>query len=376
MSGTRASGLFAAICAFLLFTGCGGERNSPDLGNWTLITDGLSLTEDLRISESEAFYFGRIIDLDVTSEGHMIAADWDATNIKVLRPDGTLIDTLGRSGSGPGEFQQLRSIQVARSDSIYAYDVQRSRLTVFAPPPSLAVVRTVTVSQEEGFATRMAVLDDRFVGSFGGSMTPEEGVRRPEPTPWRWIDASGTPGDTLMMARQRKRALLSVNGGFRIRSIPFGRETLTAIGPQSRLYYGWTDSLRISDRGAEGRSEVVASVPTKPIPVREADRDSALSDVSSDMKPLVSSALPDTKPALTDLVVADDGRLWVKRSQEKVGAHTTPWWVLDPDTKTIQEVRLPSEVDLEVVQNDRAYGTTETKMGAPAVVRYRIQTSS
>lgn len=375
MSRTCTSCLFATVCALLLFTGCVWERDTPNLGDWTLKTNELTLSKDLQVSESEAFYFGRIFDLDVTSEGQIVVADWDASNIKVLRPDGTLIDTLGQSGSGPGEFQQLRSIQVARSDSIYAYDVQRSRLTVFAPPPSSAVVRTVTISQEEGFATRMVVLDDRFVGTFGGSMTPEEDVRRPEPTPWRWINASGTPGDTLMMARQQKRALMSINGGFRIRPIPFGRETLTAIGPQSRLYYGWTDSLRISACGADGRSEVVASVPTKPIPVREADRDSALSDIGSDMKSMVSSAVPDTKPAFTDLVVADDGRLWVKRPKEETGTDTTPWWILNPASDTIHEVQVPSEVDLEVVQNDMAYGTTETEMGAPAVVRYRIDSS-
>ena len=376
MTRFRTSSLLSSICVILLLAGCGGGSSGPNLGDWTLTTDELTLTKDLQVSESEAFYFGRIFDLDVTSEGQMVVADWDAKNIKVLRPDGTLLDTLGREGEGPGEFQQLRSVQVARGDSIYAYDPRRSRLTVFAPPPSLTLARTLTISREEGFAGQVHVLEDRLLGAFGSGVSPEDGVRRPAPDPWRWINASGTPGDTVMMARQRKRALESTNGRIRIRPIPFARRTQTAVGPQSRLYYGWTDSLRIAAQAPDGTSEAVASVPTEPIPVQEAERDSALTHLDGEMKGMLASALPDTKPAFTDLIVADTGRLWVERPPKKPGTETVSWWVLNPESKTIHEVQLPAEVTLEAVRNGKAYGTTETEMGAPAVVRYRIDSSS
>ena len=222
----------------------------------------------------------------------------------------------------------------------------------------------------------MHVLEDRLLGAFGSGVSPKDGVRRPAPDPWRWINASGTPGDTVMMARQRKRALKSTNGRIRIRPIPFARKTQTAVGPQSRLYYGWTDSLRIAAQAPDGTSEAVASVPTEPIPVQEAERDSALTHLDGDMKGMLASALPDTKPAFTDLIVADTGRLWVERPPKKPGTETVPWWVLNPEPKTIHEVQVPSEVDLEVVLNGTAYGTTETEMGAPAVVRYRLNSSS
>jgi streptogramin lyase len=166
-----------------------------------------------------------------------------------------------------------------------------------------------------------------------------------------------------------------MNGRIRIRPIPFARETQTAVGPQSRLYYGWTDSLRIAAQAPDGTSEAVASVPTEPIPVQEAERDSALTNLDGDMKGMLASALPDTKPAFTQLLVDDKERLWVRRpTNATVPKHR--WWILNPASKTIHEVQVPSEVNLEVVQNGMAYGTTETEMGAPAVIRYRIGSSS
>lgn len=303
----------------------------------------------------------------------MVVADWDAKNIKVLRPDGTLIDTLGREGEGPGEFQQLRGVQAARGDSIYAYDARRSRLTVFAPASSLDLARTVSIPRKKRAATNVMVLGGRLVGSFTMFSGPEDGVSRPNPHAWRWISESGTPGDTLLLARQSKVAMKSLDQGGLIRPLPRTGETATALGPDGRLYHGWTDSLKISATRPDGSSEVVASVPTEPVPMQEADRDSALSEVDNEMKDVIASALPDTKPAFTQLLVDEEGRLWVERpTKATVPKHR--WWILNPASKTIHEIQVPSEVDLEVVQNGMAYGTTETEMGAPALVRYRVRT--
>lgn len=368
----RFLGSIACVC-LLVLGGCSGTDDPSALGDWTKVDGELALTEDLQVSETDAFYFGSIRDLDVTSDGRMVVADGDASNIKVLRPDGALIDTLGRAGEGPGEFQRLASVQIARGDSLYAYDPLRLRLTVFTLSQPYEMARTVTIPREEGAAATVHVLGSQLVGSFSSGGMPEEGVAEPAPDAWRVIDESGTPGDTLTRSRQQKMVMTSVNGGFVIRSLPFGRETLAARGPDSKLYLGWADSLRVVAHSIDDTSEVVASVPTERVPVTTAARDSALSGISSDMRSMIESAMPGSKPAFTDLVVADDGQLWVERPVTAPNAETVRWWVLDPETKTIHEVELDADVDLEVVQNGNAYGSTTTKLGAPAVVRYQIE---
>jgi len=106
-------------CSFLfvlglLLVGCGGADDSQRYGDWTLKEASLQLTEDLRVSETETFYFGTVSDLDVTADGRIVVADRQASTLKVLRPDGSLLDTLGGAGEGPGEFQILSSVQVGR----------------------------------------------------------------------------------------------------------------------------------------------------------------------------------------------------------------------------------------------------------------------
>lgn len=355
----------------LVLVGCGGAEEAPEFGDWTMSEDGLTLTDTFRVSETENFYFGSVTDLDATANGRMIVADSDASNVKILHPDGSLIDTLGRQGGGPGEFERLTSVQLARGDSLYAYDSDHDRLTVFGPDDPYEVARIVSVSSEEGFPSHLWILGGQIVGSFRRGIMAGAEEKQPPPA-WRRIRESGTPGDTIRLAHSFPVAMVSSNGMIRVRYVPYTRETLTAVGPSGRLYSGWTDSLRIEALAANGTSEVVASAPTPLVPVSEAERDSALSGLSGQMRSEVESILPKTKPAFTDLVVADDGTLWVQRPADGPDAETVPWWRLDPETKTIWATRLPAKVDLEVVQDGKAYGSTTTEVGAPAVVRYQI----
>ena len=77
-----------------------------------------------------------------------------------------------------------------------------------------------------------------------------------------------------------------------------------------------------------------------------------------------------------DSIYADDGRLWVQRPAEGANPDTLPWWVLDPDTKTIHEITVPADVNLEVVRNGNVYGTTTTERDTPILVRYHIDTNA
>jgi hypothetical protein len=363
---------FVVVVLALLLVGCGSNDN-PSLGDWTLQTDKLTLTETLRVSETESFYFGSITALDVTSNGRIVVADRAASNIKLLRPDGSLIDTLGGPGEGPGEVQTLTQVGVDARDSLYALDLQRLQITVYAPTDPYERHRTLPVPRDQGFMALLYVLPNGpLVGSFGSSMAPEDGVTRPSPSAVRPIDDTGTPGDTLLLDRSGQMAFtFGENGGFTADAVPFSRETVIAVGPNGRFYHGWTDSLHIEARSLDGNSETVASVPVDPVPVTESARDSALSDLDDRVRSMAASALPDTKPAFTAMTVSDEGRIWVKRPPTRPDAATVPWWILDPETKTIQQAQLPPEVELMVVRDGKAYGTTTTGRGAPALVQYQ-----
>jgi hypothetical protein len=375
--------LVFALCLCLPLSGCGSDEDqTPDLGEWTLATDGRTLTDTLRVSETETYFFGSIQDFDVTTDGRMVVLDGEATHLKVLRPDGTLLDTLGRRGQAPGEFQHPSTAEVARGDSIYVFDPGTKRLTVFALSPTPSMARSVAIDREQGSRGTDAwgvlrggrILDGTLAARFWPYYAREEGYRQPAHVVWRSMSEAGVLGDTLLHERRTHIAISFEGQGVGIEPLPFDRETVVAPGPDGRLYHGVTDSLQVHATTHDGTTTTVAHVPTEPVPVTAADRDSALARIErADIRKQFVDAMPPTKPAFTDLVVAGDGHLWVRRPTDGPDAETVAWWVLTLETKTIHEVQLPTDVSLEVVQNGKAYGTTTTDVGAPAVVRYRIE---
>jgi len=369
----RSFSLLVACCLCLFLAGC-NSNDAPALGDWTRNTNELTLTEELRVSETENYFIGSIEDFDVTTDGRMVVLDEEATHVlKVLRPDGTLLDTLGRPGQGPGEFQDPATVEVARGDSVYVFDQDLNRLTVFAPLPSATVARSAVITSTKDHVVGVQVLDDRLAAELTPGYTRKEGLYRPSPNTWYTIEGTTASGDSLL-STQRQRIATSFEGqGAMIGNLPFGRATQVTVGPEGRLYHGVTDSLRIHATSLDGTTETVASVPAAPVPVTEAERDSTLTDFPSTLRRLIAPDLPETKPAFTDLIVAPTGRLWVRRPTEGREPETVSWWVLNPDTKTIHEIQLPADVSLEVVRDETVYGTTTTERGAPAVVRYQIE---
>jgi len=288
-----------------------------------------------------------------------------------LRPDGSLAHTLGTRGEGPGEFQRVGLVQWARVDSLYAFDLQASRLTVFDPAPPHPLRRTLSVSRTDGFPIRVRVSASKLLVEISSRVPPSDGEPRYRRV--RFLSETGVPKDTLFTVRRQRSVVVSEDGMFLFRPVPFGRESEIALGPDDRLYTGWQDSLRIVAHGLDGSSEEIASVPAPAVPIPDAVRDSVLNDIdNAALRQASASAVPKTRAAFTNLVVGNDGRLWVRRPTDRPDAQTAPWWILNPDSKTIHEVQMPADVTLEAVRDGNAYGTTKTERGAPAVVRYRI----
>ncbi len=98
---------------------------------------------------------GRVAGAVRTRSGAIAVADGDAQLIRVYDLAGRPLRTLGRRGSGPGEFQAIDWIAAA-ADSILAFDLVARRLTLFGAPGR---VRTASL---EGAAGSITAPLDRF----------------------------------------------------------------------------------------------------------------------------------------------------------------------------------------------------------------------
>lgn len=93
----------------------------------------LQVHSSLLIGEADGdtvLTFGRISDMAVSSDGRIYVADSYAQRIAAFSPTGQYIRAFGRSGRGPGEFQNLSRLW-SSGDTVLAEDITAQRFSAF-----------------------------------------------------------------------------------------------------------------------------------------------------------------------------------------------------------------------------------------------------
>lgn len=115
-----------AIMSAMLVTACGAESST---GNTYPRFEPLA-----RIGSTEgrdASTLGLVADVGTDSRGRVLVLDVAEKRLAVFSPQGTLIESLGREGSGPGEFRVPVALTVDARDRVYVLDLARGGLLVF-----------------------------------------------------------------------------------------------------------------------------------------------------------------------------------------------------------------------------------------------------
>lgn len=94
---------------------------------------GLELEKDLVLgSESnENFLFYRVWDVQIDSQGNIYVLDSGASRIQKYDKKGTYIQTIGRQGQGPGEFERPIFLYLDKKDFLYVSDMRK--IHIFNP---------------------------------------------------------------------------------------------------------------------------------------------------------------------------------------------------------------------------------------------------
>ncbi|MBB4636905.1 hypothetical protein [Longimicrobium terrae] len=208
-----------------------------------------------------------------TPRGQIIVANAGTSQVRIYSPDGRLVRSTGRRGSGPGEFESLFWVGALPGDSIAAWDAGLGRLTVLSPAGD--VVRVVTPREPLGmFAQAAGVLPDGRLIVAGGSApsasaSPEPRVRRHTVT----YTLLGRTGEASPLGRFPGTEMLTMTpagGGFLMRPLPFGRQTVVAV-QNGMAVVGTADRDEVTayepGRGARG----IVRLGAQPVPVTKDD---------------------------------------------------------------------------------------------------------
>lgn len=272
-----------------------------------------------------ALSFNDVRALRVLPNGQLAVLEFKDQQVHILDASGHAVRTVGRKGSGPGEFRAANGLVVSPSGEIIVNDPPNARLTIFSTAGDL--VRTVP-SQFWGYGY---VWDGRFEPD--GRLNEMVLFRRAGDTAvtqgrriWS-TDFSKT--DTVVSPRCPGTAEKPSDVMFSYRAarssgnmgIPFvAPGTASVVGDDGYMWSGiWPDFGTI-ERRPPGQCDVASTIRLRGprIPISKADRDAAEKSVrdyftkaGADIPDL--SKIPTELPAFDVLYLDASNRLWVER---------------------------------------------------------------
>lgn len=112
-----------ALLTVATMAGCVDTRPSSAIESLTLVP-----RDTLVATGSELI--GGVYDLALSPHGDVHLADYGFKHVLVVGPDGAVRGTIGREGSGPGEFEMPYVVE-ANGDSVWVLDAGSNRVQVF-----------------------------------------------------------------------------------------------------------------------------------------------------------------------------------------------------------------------------------------------------
>jgi hypothetical protein len=111
-----------ALCfTVVILAGCGESRSSlPE-------RDSLVITEADTIITTASALIGGLSDMTVGPGGSLYLVDQQTNEIHIIDHSGTLLRSIGREGSGPGELRRPRALRVS-GDTLWVVDAGNARI--------------------------------------------------------------------------------------------------------------------------------------------------------------------------------------------------------------------------------------------------------
>lgn len=309
-------------------------------------------------------------------DGRIVVADDARHELRFYSPRGELLDTLGREGEGPGEFESLIRIVPYRGDSIAVFDIALHRISILDGSGAFGRSRGLDIFRPNLVG---ALSDGSLLVSADSLPAPGRGHRATV----RYVRLAAKGGVVSMgpFPRLEVFPVVSPAGRPTAARVPFA-PYMTARVHDDRLYLGdgsrfqvdvytpdgrWLESVRLpGDRRVLGEAEVAAYERRRLEDVKHPDRLQWLERMFEE------TPYPDRMAAFETFHVDAEGNLWLK-SYAKPGAEVVGWQVVDASGRWLGEVDTPTDIDVLQIGSDFVLGRREAEVGVHQVVLYELE---
>ncbi len=385
--------------ALLILASCAAGDAAEDLS-----LPALHAEQELRIGSvndpATALTFFR--DVAVAPDGRMYTLHRQGSEIRMYDAAGTFVRTIGRAGSGPGEFRSPVNLGI-RGDTLWVLDSSTYRFTFFDLDGELIDSRGFLVNVRDGTTPRpYAILPDH--GILGVGMAWSEGIADGEITevPFVRFDSAGGIIDTIAVMPVAgtvwRLAEANRDGVQSYMDQPFSETPLVVLAEHAsevivveRPAAGAPDvaSFRVTKLAYGGDTMFTRAFRYRPRAIDPAMPDSLsrvfagfLKQIPPGMQAPVPTFergaelarealhLPPHHPPVRQVVPGMDGTIWLAR--EDHGGEPLTWWVLDADGEPIGEVQLPRGIEVMAADRSHVWGMERDELDVPYLVRYAI----
>lgn len=343
--------------------------------------------------------FSEIWDASRTRDGGVVVSDEPEMELRVFDARGQFIRTMGRKGSGPGEFYQIKDVMVY-GDTIYAIDTRRGTAVFLVDgtfvrhpaPPSLspyhpieawgslpdgsAVVTAAGGGSEmraeyERFGTRIEMRGLFVIAGDARSAKLLEVV----PTYEHFRANDGPPGGETVVFAPMFSAATFPDGLCVGRPVRYEIRCLDLEGKVRQIIRRDVPVVRVTktarDAVIAARSKVGPTTGGHARPTAAQQEQMAL-----------KTPFADTYPAYDWLFPGRDGVLWV--ADHDMERSTRPYWEPAPagsmrrwntfsrDGVWLAQIDLPSGFLMKEAGRDYVLGVIRDEDGVPSLVMYRL----
>lgn len=338
-----------------------------------LTIDETSLPEDT--------FFEGVVDIKCDSDGYVYVCDYKAHNIKKFNSSGKHIDTIGREGQGPGEFNTPFQIAVT-DDKLIVWDMGNRRLCSLTLGGDF--IKSVAFSLNDGMPQKMR-------GLLNGDIVIEL-----EKIYFRELDK---PQDCLIELYspdlEKKKTVYAQqvlhNKYMRTETSltnipqPFSPLVYWDVSPVGRIVIGYPKKYEIEIYDSEGLKVSSFSNSYEPVKVTDKDKEKFFSGITHSVGGVRKQGAPEiivkntefpkNKPAFRQIIVDFEGNILVLTYRKNREEESRFFDAFDPEGNYLGSVQIIGEVSfpLRAIIKDGSFWLQKTdEEGLIKVVKYRI----
>ena len=363
----------------------GAVRVTNSAGGLWQDSDRWRLVPELTLGETEGAdweIFSSIAALEVDDQGRIYVLDRHAAELRIFSPEGNHLRSVGREGSGPGEYIAANGLEWLSPDSLLVIDQQGNRYTVLTKEGEYAR----SVLRQRGFYAWA------FEGNLiGGRIFEETTLGEGEDQHQLLLgtslqdveEAPSGAGDTIWIpasdAPPPEGFSVEYDGGRMGMSMPFAPTSVFYLDETGELLHGHGGDFRIFRSSPVGDTLLEIIINEEPAAVSPDElAEWAAGPWVQDFLGLGGKVdlghVPKIKPYFEGLYQDPEGYLWVSVPS---GPAEVVFAVIDPDGRylgrlTIEGLERANYVD-PVVRNGRLYLVGRDEWDVQRVYVFRIE---